>query len=221
MTDMSPMLRERLKTVGAAVTAAACVPAAFVCMALGVSAGWVAALPLLAALELRGWRTWTGRWVLGALALALAAGLLSDNMVAAFACVALLHLFLLAALLSLRPGVKRLLTGAACALPFVAVAVLTVAGDVSPREEVGLFYGWLGLAAALWALSFAGQKKNPALTQGAALLAFSGWMFFLERYTAAPRAVMVLCVAGYYMALACAAFGARAPRRKHELPDGL
>ncbi len=215
------MLRERLDAVRAAVTAAACVPAAFVCMALGVSAGWAAALPLLAALDLRGWRTWTGRWVLGALALALSAGLLSDHMVAAFACVALLHLFLLAALVFLRPGVKRLLIGAACALPFVAVAALTVARDVSPREEVGLFYGWLGLSAALWALSCAGAKKNSALTQGAGLLALSGWMFFLERYTAAPRAVMVLCVAGYYMALACVAFGARAPRRKPELPDGL
>lgn len=215
------MLRERLDAVRAAVTAAACVPAAFVCMALGVSAGWVALLPLLAALDLRAWRTWTGRWVLGALALALAAGLLSDNMVAAFACVALLHLFLLAALVFLRPGVKRLLIGAACALPFVAVAALTVARDVSPREEVGLFYGWLGLSAALWALSCAGAKKNSALTQGAGLLALSGWMFFLERYTAAPRAVMILCVAFYYMALACAAFGARAPRQKHELPDGL
>lgn len=215
------MLRERLDTVGAAVAVAACFPAAFICMASGVSAGWVALLPLLAALDLRGWRTWTGRWVLGALALALAAGLLSDHMLAAFACVALLHLFLLAALVFLRPGVKRLLIGAACALPFVAAAALTVARDVSPREETGLFYGWLGLAAALWALSFAGQKKNPALTQGAALLAFSGWMFFLERYTAAPRAVMVLCVVAYYGALCCAAFGARVPRRKHELPDGL
>lgn len=215
------MLQERLALVRAAVTAAACVPAAFVCMALGVSAGWVAALPLLAALDLRAWRTWTGRWVLGALVLALAAGLLSDHMLAAFGCVALLHLFLLAALVFLRPGFKRLLIGVVCALPFVAAAALTVARDVSPREEVGLFYGWLGLAAALWALSFAGQKKNPALTQGAALLAFSGWMFFLERYTAAPRAVMVLCVASYYGALCCAAFGARAPRRKHELPDGL
>ena len=215
------MLRERLETVRAAVTAAACVPAAFVCMAAGVSAGWVAALPLLAALDLRGWRTWTGRWVLGALALALAAGLLSDYLMDVLTCVALLHLFLLAALLSLRPGVKRLLFGAACALPFAAAAALTVAGDVSPREETGLFYGWLGLAAALWTLSFAVREKNRFLAVGAVLLAVSGWMFFLDRYTAAPRAVMILCVACYYGALCLAAFGARAPRRKHELPDGL
>jgi len=221
MTEMSPILRERLDTVRAAVTAAACVPAAFVCMALGVSAGWAAALPLLAALDLRGWRTWTGRWVLGALALALAAGLLSDQMLAAFACVALLHLFLLAALVFLRPSLKRLLIGAACALPFMAVAFFALSSKVSPREEIGLFYGWLGLAAALWTLSFAVREKNRFLAVGAVLLAVSGWMFFLDRYTAAPRAVMILCVACYYGALCLAAFGARAPRRKHELPDGL
>lgn len=218
---MSPILRERLDTVRAAVTAAACVPAAFVCMAAGVSAGWAAALPLLAALDLRAWRTWTGRWVLGALALALAAGLLSDHMVAAFGCIALLHLFLLAALLSLRPGVKRLLGGFGYAAPVVATAFFTLSSKVSPREEMGLFYGWLGLAAALWTLSFAGREKNRFLAVGSLLLAVAGWMFFFERYTAAPRAVIILCVAAYYGALACAAFGARAPRRKHELPDGL
>ncbi len=220
MTDMSPMLRERLETVSAAVTAVACLPAAFVCMALGVSAGWVALLPLMAALELKGWRTWTGRWVLGALALALAAGLLSDHMMTAFGCVALLHLFLLAALVALRPGFKRLLIGAACAWPFVVAAALTVARDVSPREEIGLFYGWLGLAAALEILLFAGLKRNPALAGAVALLTFSGWMFFLDRYTAAPREIMILCVACYYGALCQAAFGARAPRRKPEVSDG-
>ena len=210
-----------MDTVRAAVTAAACVPAAFVCMAAGVSAGWVAALPLLVALDLRAWRTWTGRWVLGALVLALAAGLLSDQMLVAFGCVALLHLFLLAALVSLRPGVKRLLSGFGCASPVAAAALLLVGGQVSPREEIPLFFGWLGLALLLLGVALAGAKKGFALSTGTALLLLAGGFFFLERYTAAPRAVMVLCVACYYGALCCAAFGARAPRRKTEASDGV
>ncbi len=174
---------------------------------LAWGAGFYPLLAFVAAVAGGAWRRWHGRLVMCALAAMCAAGVFGrGNFLLGFAALALAHLFVLAALVALRPRWRRVLAAAVLAAAVIGPLFGWLGGEVSPREEVPLFAIHAVLLTIMLALAGgAGNWRTPA---GVISLALAGFCYFYARYADTTHIGLLLSLFFYCFSQMLLAAGA-------------
>ncbi|MBW7863330.1 MAG: hypothetical protein GX580_07795 [Candidatus Hydrogenedens sp.] len=174
--------------------------------------GLYAPVALLGALLLRGLSACYGRMVIAMLLAMLAAGTFGrGDMVVQLATMILAHLFLPVGFLLDRPRWKHVLIAGVAALAVNAALFGWLSGEVSPREEVPVFWAYAVLATIITALAGGVVAKNRTAFAGAACLVLAGFLYMHARYAAATPASLLASLAAYYTAQMLLAVGAWNP----------
>lgn len=175
----------------------------------GMVLGLYAPVALFGALLVRGLSACLGRMVIAMLLAMLAAGTFGrGDMVVQLATMILAHIFLPVGFLLYRPRWKHVLVSGVAAVAVIAAAYGWLSGEVSPREEVPVFWAHAVLAAVIIALAGGAAARNRAAFAGAVCLVLAGFLFMHARHAAATPASLLASVAAYFTAQMLLAVGA-------------